>query len=174
MNDDLWESRIHLILANDGTYPDIFGCWGFMQELHYKGINIIDMLYISSGESYSYFNDRVGAIVYAGRFHYNPEFHPKVTDREGIALAATHEIGHALGLTRHWVRKAVGDKGVMDNLVNFKSDAQFYSNYNYFDIDHPDFPVGRLSGEWENPQMEGFNAMDTRKVVGIQTIDFRN
>jgi len=172
MNDDLWESRIHLVLANDGTYPDIFGCWGFMQELHYKGINIIDMLYISSGESYSYFNDRVGAIVYAGRFHYNPEFHPKVTDREGIALAAAHEIGHCLGLW-HYPYSAQNNVGynVMDPAFDFSDEGYDYDHYDQFEPKTlcGDYDDGKdyKFGPTPHPGGYSWDGLNTRHIIGI-------
>lgn len=170
MNDDLWESRIHLVLANDGTYPDIFGCWGFMQELHYKGINIIDMLYISSGESYSYFNDRVGAIAYAGRFHNKPELHPKVTDREGIALAAAHEIGHCLGLWHYPKDTSIPVfMNIMDPIYDIDYDDA-WSERSHFEEktlcgDH-DNGSGYPHSE-ESPNGYIWDGMNTRHIIGI-------
>jgi hypothetical protein len=159
--DPLWVSAIGILIQYWDNGTGTVGEPGFNHDscAHYaSGHPTYTREYLDSS-GIIIFGDELPATIGAGwgANHVQP-----------LAVCIAHEIGHALGLTKHWDIPP-DDKGVMDIVGDFNS--SLYSDYNYFDKDT--WVNGRLSGEW-GLYLKHSNAMSTRRVIGINTIDYWN
>jgi len=129
----IWLNKIHIILGSKGATNEM----GITEMYPPSGeeFNAWQTMHLASGglDSSAPFLDSVGCFVFAKRIANLPNL--QITINEAIALAAAHEIGHALGM---WHCDNIPGVGPIKNVMNSNIEVAFttlngFALYGFFD-----------------------------------------
>ncbi len=173
-NDRIWNNSIHVILGSSPSdyAGDVMGIMEDYSSFYVPYSDVWLMMHMASGGidfSKSHL-DSVGCFVFADRIQ---NYQDRILElNRAIALAAAHEIGHALGMW-HYPEYYNGD---WDPNVMIKNMHNPYASLDGFD-DYGRFSPKTLSGRFDL----GFNnqgtteypwdGMNIRHVIGINSVN---
>lgn len=159
------KSAFHAILANKHSNSNLYGITiqyyspypngdGWTHDACARGATGLSRWDPNYSQN---FKDSTGVLVFTGNIPAD-SYYPSGwgwTRNKFIAWTLAHEIGHALGISTH-----INNWGPNDGLMRLPSFDNWYTNFNHFN--------GQELGH------ENGNSVNTRDMLGIQTIDFAN